>query len=243
MCIGVALQGYYTLWDGTHWGPETQFDPDQQGTDVGLSCASATLCVVVDSDKGTALIFNGKTWSTPAAIDPTVAAATAEVNKGKIDDAINMTVACAPRSATCAVLDGAGDTVVLSGGKWVAKGRLSGLSEHAADGPWLSCPQSNWCMANGSTAKATGYWTWGGGSWSRAQAVKLQYSTLGQDINPFSCASSQFCGGFTTEGWALYGAGTWHATVGSLSSADALSCPTDKFCLAVGTGAAWSWKP
>ncbi|WP_125568567.1 hypothetical protein [Nocardioides baekrokdamisoli] len=168
-----------SIWDGTSWAPATSLDsifptnvslsgPDVHARAAGLSCVSATWCMLVNEDLQSA-IWDGSTWTTLASIRPG-------------ENAFAMGLWC--NSPTACILDGF-DSIdaAWNGSTWTNLGPSIGL---AAD----ACGSATMCI--GFTNDGTPLTSSGNtGSWSRGQASLWP----GQQVNGIraSCSSATSC--------------------------------------------------
>ena len=187
------------------WKTPAQVDPSRSIT--GVSCATATKCVAVDSVGG-ALTYNGESWSPATSIDGSNALAG---------------VSC-PTTSFCVAVDGKGNALTYNGTTWSSATVIDAHNSLSA----VSCPSSSFCAASDTTGNVL---TYNGVTWSAATNVDGRNS-----INGISCASSTFCIAVDAKGNAItYNGTTWSAatSIDSTRVLKSVSCPTNTFCAAV----------
>lgn len=180
---------------------------DPQNNLWGLSCASTTFCVAVDS-AGQAFFYDGTTWSAPQLADP----------GGELTS-----ISC-PSTGFCVAVDEEGRAVTYTGSGWttpthVNSGRLLGVS----------CPTTTRCWAVGHGGDALPYRN---GVWSAPLAIDGH-----RQISSVSCPTTVFCGAVDVWGNGLTMIGNrWSAPVRLTGYPGLLdvSCTSDLFCAAGG---------
>jgi hypothetical protein len=169
--------------------------------------------VAVD-DVGSALSYNGRSWSSPKLADPAGAA------NGMVS------VSCAS-STFCVAVDFSGNAVTYDGKSWSSGDHIVSLGSFLAA---VSCPTSTFCIAVGGQFAET----WNGTSWSSPVRIDP-----GEDLASISCSSPMFCEAVDYFGDALtYNGLSWSPADnidpgGGPNGPTSLSCPTAKFCEAV----------
>lgn len=196
------------------WGEPTHID-SAGATLGGVSCASATFCVAVDSE-GNAFTFNGSSWSQPARIDP---------NGGGL-----FRVAC-PSKVLCIAIDHAGNVVTFNGAFWTTPQQVDQFGALNR----ISCPMSTFCMVVDDSGYALSF---NGTTWSQPNSIDpngVDDSALGLDNLAVSCASATQClavdgGGnvLTFNGYSWTMPSSLDTTAGLLD----ISCTPTDFCVA-----------
>jgi hypothetical protein len=193
------------------------------GTPTGLSCASETLCVAVDS-KG-----NAFSTSDPTASDPTWSRA--EVDPGEALSGVS----CAP-SGPCVVVDAHGRAFASAGPGPVPWSTAAIIPNGGTALTGVSCPSASLCVAvdaEGDVATSSdplaGAWT-------------LASTHPGHDLDAVSCASSTLCVAVDAAGDVLASAnptgaaGAWSEQTVDFQELLAVSCWAAGSCLAVDRG-------
>jgi hypothetical protein len=212
-CLGVA-----PAWGsaGSSWSTAQHVDGLRLLS--GVSCASASFCVAVDSS-GNALTWSGKAWSKPTDIDG------AEPLTG---------VSCASASF-CVAIDAAGNVLTLNGGHWSAPTSVTGPGD---DLTGVSCASASFCVAVDVLGNA---FSWNGSAWSAPEEIDPA-ATPG-DV---SCPSRSFCVAVDNAGNALtWNGSTWSApsSIDGVNAFYGVSCTAATFCVAVdGAGHALTWS-
>jgi hypothetical protein len=186
---------------------------------TGISCATSTLCVAVDSE-GHALVST----------DPEAGFAATWASL-KIDGTTELTgISCASESL-CVAVDAKGEAIlsttptVASSASWSTRFAIDSGKALSA----ISCPSGARCVAvdgEGHTILATNPGTGVGTAWSPAQEVDGKLPLTG-----VSCASGALCVAVDGEGDALWssepagGPGAWHPRpIDPSHGLDSISC-------------------
>jgi hypothetical protein len=209
-CLASAGDGQQWTYDGAHWTSTLAATSDRLRTE-GLSCVSPTFCVA-SGDLGLS-VFNGATWSTPAAAGPvwdSVSCAT--------------TTFCAASSLSN---NGYGFSTIFDGKSWSAPAGSDSFV-------WgLSCPVAGFCAAGNSMA--AGGFVFTGGSW---RPVPVPESN---PLYQVSCTARTFCAGLgLIYGYSFNGTqwsqptptGFSHDLTFGSDQPTAISCVTSTFCVA-----------
>ena len=140
-CVGpgfcVSVSGGISVFDGARWTA-----PDQLGTTSlfsGVSCASATFCMAVDTS-GQALLYDGS-WSAPRQVEPPPSTAS-------LSAAAPTGVSCGA-VGTCVFVDSAGNAGEVDG-RWTARRSVDPGRALSA----VSCVGTRFCMAVDSAGDA-----------------------------------------------------------------------------------------
>ena len=204
------------------WSAPTTIDTNPYLTSV--SCASATLCVAVDSS-GNAIAWNGTTWSSPV----------------NIDSSNTLTsVSCAASTTFCVAVDSSGNAIAWNGTTWSSPVNIDSSNNLAS----VSCASATFCVAVDYAGNAV---TWNGSSWTVMTGV-APYSGYNYiaSLSSVSCLSSAFCAAVGASGNAVTWNGTsWSSAVDIDSSNNlaSVSCTTSTFCVAVDySGNAVTWN-
>ena len=263
-CVAVDASGGASSYNGTTWHATT-------GLAYGfgsVSCASTTFCVASGvansvlvgggghtvSDNGAAYVYNGSTWSSPVAVDPSGGGAgsvscptttfCAEVAPGMDASALvngswvfssyvdNFNVSLTPAVSCvsptyCVAVNNAGDALTWNGTTWSAPTSVDGGGGLAA----VSCVSTTFCVAVSSSGD---YVAFNGSGWSLPQTI----DPSGNGLVAVSCAATTFCQALDYSGRSLtYNGSGWSSpTPASAGGYGGLSCPTTTFCVAVASG-------
>jgi hypothetical protein len=223
-CTGATASGHVASYNGTAWTLGQLVAP--RSFLATLSCPATTFCVG-QSYQGYSSYFNGTAWSAMSRTDP---------------DGFVMSVSC-PTATFCGAFDGEGEVSFFHGSHWSAPVMLDPVINGYQDGS-ISCVSATFCALVDSNRRA---FTYNGSQWSSGTSI-IPASTF---INSVSCASPAMCVAIDFNG-DVYGFNgkTWrftHATgLVPAGYLPAVSCPTTKFCMAVGgdqaeeyTGGSW----
>jgi hypothetical protein len=140
------------------------------------------MCVAV-TVAGHALTFDGKSWSSPDALEP---AKNVDLDRFLSVPAL-AAVSCGS-TTFCTAVDPGGNVWTFDGTTWSAPASVDPLSASGGDADGLtaiSCPTAQHCVAVDGQGDAI---TYDGNSWSSATSVD---PILG--LTDVSCASSDFC--------------------------------------------------
>jgi putative Ig domain-containing protein len=230
-----AVHGPASGWqlvnvDGDY--PTVPADP----TINAISCASATLCVAVDS-KGNVLTSRSPTGGIPAW----------KVNSE--DLGVDLIGVSCPSSSLCVAFGrGAGSQVTLTStdpskgakAKWVAKT----VSAFGTEGPsGISCPTTSLCVAAGSdNSGISAVWTStdpksaGTATWTAHEVG----STVGSGFLSVSCGATTACVAVGENGQAATssdsssgGSATWHNATIITDEIPDVSCASSTLCVAI----------
>jgi len=226
-------------------GPPTAVDTSNVLESV--SCASTTFCQAVDNN-GSALSFNGTSWTSATRIDgtstldsvscPSAALCIAVDNDGHAlryngtswspvtsIDGTNVlnSVSCA--SATfCAVVDSKGNVLTYNGTTWSAAKSIDGTKKLVS----ISCPSTTFCLAIDTSDNWVSY---NGTTWTAAKSVEAT-----DTVEAVSCSNSSSCVAVDNAGDALtFNGSSWSNpdSIDGNSTLDSISCPSVTSCVAV----------
>ena len=237
-CATFDSTTHAVIYQNSRWGSPT---PLKGGGGASLSCTAADFCTAFLYDEAYFETFNGSTWIERA--NPFLASGTtlvscasasfceAEVNAalwyGSPSDGswsarynpsggpFFYAMSCA-RQSFCAAIDSTGTFYVNHGSGWTASSTMLGSSVAS-----LSCSSPSFCMA----MTYTNTYVYNGSRWT------LLVQKGGESV---SCVSAGFCAADILEyGLETYSNGTWSKPAGD---ANAVSCASPNFCMAVGAG-------
>jgi hypothetical protein len=227
-CLAVqASQGTAYIYRSGTW---TQQSPQDVGEWVdSMSCASATLCVLVRS--GITQVFNGSSWTTYSGHTGLPAES-------------GIHVSCATNTFCVAVgRDGAAgrnDFAAHSadGATWIRYGQIGSGAEELYS---VSCVSAQFCMAGIGDGKVT---TFNGTTWSAPQRILA----TGGPNGPLGiiCVSTTFC---LANNHYVYDGTSWSGPITFAATKDIVtSCGSPTFCVAFAddgdnfrfNGATWS---
>jgi hypothetical protein len=208
------------IWDGSRWtGPVLKSASPGEGGLTAVSCRSATWCMLGDTGSNAAgsqsyfaQTWNGSGLTAPVTVDP---------------DGSFFSISCSSRRF-CAAVDERGIAFTWNGQKW------SGMALRGI-GPthnWeaVSCAAGAFCVATAETGQIS---TWNGVKWSAG-------TVIGQYAQSFSvsCPSDKFCVAQyddPPDNAIVWDGVTWSKELlPGMQSLGAVSCPTIRFCMAVG---------
>ena len=224
LAISPGPPNYYQTWRTGHWTAPRKFLSSYVWNSV--SCVTSSYCVS-SNFMGYVTTFNGRTWSRPRLVDPSITAG---------DDAVS----CASRRA-CMVVAGL-SAAWWNGRRWGPAKRLDSLQSSGLDA--VSCATSRFCAAvdagnpevnpseHDSYSTFASAATFNGREWTRLRAVdRSAYVTA------MSCSSPAFCALITAGGLtATFDGKAWKRS--SVLAAPRgypahwLSCPSAGFCMA-----------
>jgi hypothetical protein len=180
-----------------------------------LSCPSSTFCTVINSE-GSALTYNGTTWSNPTKI-------------GSYSGLFS--VSCSS-STFCVAVDASGEALTYNGSAWTTPTTVnppSGYSGQGANLESVSCVPSGFCAAVGYPGTAV---TYNGSGWSSPASIDGK-----EELISVSCASSTFCAAVDRAGNAIIYNGTGWSSPTSIDPGGgglvSVSCASSTFCVAV----------
>jgi len=179
---------------------------DQGNALVAISCATAGFCLAVDK-AGDAITLRNGSWGSPVFVDARTGTFTS--------------VSC-PDTTFCMAADSGGSAFAYT----AASNTWQPFTVDSGGGlTGVSCTSSDHCVA---VDTGGGAYTYDGSSWSTAVPVDV-----GHAFTAVSCASPSFCAAADDGGnGAILAGGSWRvAAMGT--TAGALACPVDGFCLAV----------
>jgi hypothetical protein len=226
-------------WDGSSWATQSAIDPPgpagvYDNAFSGVSCVSPAFCVAVGDTGGPIAgqplveIWNGSTWAiVPAPAPPGGASASLRW------------VSCS--SVTACTADGYsyGTSDTPFGVRW--NGTTITLQAGAPGGP-ISCPTDNYCVAIPIGNDTVSVWS--GGAWGPPMTLPDLPSIGGVATDDVSCSSPTACTVAAGEGTERWNGTAWSAQQtaapppGNTYFLDAVSCPTETDCTAVGSGSA-----
>lgn len=230
--------------------------PDHKAGPMRLSCPSDTSCVAVDS-VGRYVLWNGKTWSNPTAIEPDATSAVDDVSCVSASHCVAVNSLAAtylfdgtrwtpaaqlplgsnshafaldcPTASFCAAVNDQGDVTTFNGSVWSAPTAPPANSWSRLDS--VTCASPTWCLAVGNVGDGS---EWDGRTW---QPVALPIPPAQQldttDELTASCASVSFCLVVDAEGHAATWNGTHWAAAASINSDqryDSISCASATSC-------------
>ena len=218
-CIAVDdAYGYSTssvlTWNGSRWSaPRTV---DTLGGGDGVSCPTATFCMMVDSN-GNAVRFNGAAWSTPV-----------NINGGEQLKDVSCT-----SSSFCAAVDDLGNALMYGGSSWSPREAVTASSWD--DTQKVSCTSASYCVTVTHFGNES---TFNGVNWSAKKSIFPDSGYNG--LVGLSCATSSFC---VTSGDGSFviasDANTWRPEQQldriNPSTITSVSCPSAHFCVAAET--------
>jgi hypothetical protein len=211
-CAALGQNNDAFLYNGQSWStPQTIYN-DPNGTLDALSCGSSSFCVAADGGASdVSVVYDGSTWAAPDSFNTYSAGGTTYVTA----------VSCS--GDFCAAGDFKGQLFTLRSGSW--SGPTPTITNVGITA--ISCSSSSFCLA--SDPNATSF-KFNGSSWSNAGA--------NPKITALSCVSASFCEGVGATGVYTYNGSSWVSP--DAIPADAVSCVTTTFCIAVsGNGDAY----
>jgi hypothetical protein len=159
-CVAIDGVGDAFVTEGSGWSSAL----NGWGAAASVSCVRATFCAAA----GVGLsVWNGSSWTKPAAIDGT---------------ALLTGVSCAT-SASCVAIDDEGNAVVLDGTTWAPPRRVGGSARPVLTG--VSCAAPGRCVvvdASGSVLRDAG------GRWSGPTVIAPH-----EELRAVSCAAVDAC--------------------------------------------------
>lgn len=172
VALGSSASHLYT-WHGTSWtSSSVSLSSYQQGAVSCTATGSGAFCAAVAGEN--ASVYNGTSWSTPAAIDPT--------NK-------NLTGVSCPTASYCVAVDSYGATMTYSSGTgWTAPTTIDpNASSYPGGGTeFVSCLAAGTCVVTGWDGYAE---ILQNGSWSSPSSL-----AGGSSLGGVSCnASANYC--------------------------------------------------
>jgi Cutinase len=183
---------------------------DNAGYFTSVSCASTLFCVALDSN-GSALTYNGSSWSAPV----------------NINNSTSLYSVSCPSVSFCVAVASGGGAVTYNGSSWSAPIHIDAVGTLNA----VSCPSASFCAAADWNGHAL---TYNGSSWSApvliAEGIMEGY-TYG--LTSVSCASASLCVVGDGNGGVLdYNGSSWTGA-GFGGIVVSVSCPSTSFCVAV----------
>jgi RHS repeat-associated protein len=145
----------------------------QTNAPAGVSCASSTFCMAVDS-KGNALKYNGSTWTVT-----------------NVDSTRALKAISCPATSFCAAVDGSGYALSYNGTSWTTPANINGSRAFRA----ISCLSSTTCQAVDASGNVLSY---GASGWGPVQNIDAARSLAG-----ISCPSTTFCAAVDGSGYGL----------------------------------------
>ncbi len=206
------------------WGTRAAVDP-VHGYPAAVSCPTTTFCVLVDQ-YGSALTYNGTSWSAPLSID----------------GSNNLTAVSCSSPTFCVAVDDSGLAVRFNGTTWSAPVRIETPEYEYYGLTGVSCVSPTFCVAVGGESDA---FTFNGTSWSAQTTVGGTHW-----LDAVSCVTPTFCAALDDWGNAVTFDGSgWSAAVntGLSQGTKAVSCASGPICVAIDRydaviydGAGWS---
>ncbi|HEY2639972.1 MAG TPA: hypothetical protein VGI66_08830 [Streptosporangiaceae bacterium] len=185
-----------------------------------VSCTSSSFCMGMDVASGSALRWNGTSWSAPVRIE----------SGPYLDAGYNMHLSCVTKTF-CLAVDSNGNSFPYNGTSW-SKAISIGLNATT-----VSCATPTFCMATAAGQAAV----FNGSGWSTPVTI----SSVDQ-IQSLSCPSPSFCMAVSKVGLAYtYSTSGWSTSVNADSPIPLVqvSCADATFCVAVSsTGRAYSYN-
>jgi len=220
-CMAVDAAGDTMRFDGTAWSPPAKVNSHLSlGAITGLSCASASLCMVIGFYGGPsaggpqpggfhAQIYNGGSWSAPVPLADGGADA----------------VSCAA-SGSCVTISGDGEAQAYSDGSWSAPSRFGAGSYGFTSS--VSCASASFCAAALGNGEMTIYH---GRSWTAPRLV----DRAREGFAGISCPSASFCVAVDRHRSAVTFNGSFWSEPATIDSGvlAAVSCVSTAFCVAV----------
>ena len=210
-CMAEVDNGEIYQWRGTSWTLSSSSDFSSRY--FGLSCSSTSYCVAPNGG-----VWDGKSWSHPSSGPASPASAfSIDCTSPGHCMVLGTNIAYALDRSTV------GTAVHISGHSYP----LGPSGKYYYEEPEISCSSASACLAVGGTAT-----DWNGSSWSPLAVPVRTFSSAvscapdrsllcvasGAASNTYTVAGSYVLGPFATGGVAVEG----------------ISCPTPKFCMAVG---------
>ena len=202
-CVAGNDGAQVATWTAGTWSAPQALDPGGRPYSAGLSCASASFCLLADSADHS-FVYNGTSWS--------AAAGTGGQDVSRLS--------CATTTFCIGVANGV-DLVRWNGSTWtVAKQLTTPLAD-------VSCPTAGFCVAASTSGSA---YTWNGSTWSGATSIDPDARVQAVSCSSAAaCAVVDAQGHAVTY---RDGAWAAPLTVASTGLAD-VSCATDRSCVAV----------
>jgi hypothetical protein len=219
-CVAATFSEIY-MYNGTSWSP----GPILAKTGISsVSCPSTSFCMAVDTN-GNAYMYNGTSWSTPEAVTKRLNGTTFGASSTMLTS-----VSC-PNSSFCVALDGwtgGPSAYTYNDGTW------SGPVPINVSSGEVSCGSSSLCMATSGNV-----FVYNGTDWSSTPGVFANTTTV--SVSTISCVGNSFCMAISQRQnlVAIYNGNGWSHSKSIASSQFTLihvSCSTDYFCIAFGTG-------
>ena len=231
-CLAGTPDGTALEWDGRSWSHTAERIrwPSPNDGITGVSCASARFCVAPDED-GDMRVWNGASWSV------------------EFKESAH-SISC-PTSSFCMGVDFQGRAIRWTGRTFTRPQTIAGGDDLAA----VSCTSAAFCLA---LASGDSWLTWDGQHWSAAKPIGTmspEPPASSSTINRVSCPTTTLCVAVFSDATEIEWNGTsWTApesidrnlanAVGDAAVSrnghpaiglESVSCPTSKFCVAVGT--------
>ncbi|HXB46240.1 MAG TPA: hypothetical protein VNW50_00655 [Streptosporangiaceae bacterium] len=185
-----------------------------------VSCTSSSFCMGMDVASGSALRWNGTSWSAPVRIE----------TGPYLDAGYDMHLSCVS-AAFCLAVDANGNSFTYDGTSW------SPAASIGLDATAVSCATSTFCMATAGGQAAV----FNGSAWSAPVTI-----SNADQIESLSCPSDSFCMAVSAAGLAYtYSTSGWSSSVNAAAPIPLVqvSCADTTFCVAVSsTGRAYFYN-
>jgi hypothetical protein len=205
------------LWNGTGWAVQPTTALGEEGL-RGVSCASPVACLAVGSEGS--WVWNGTVWSVPSSPSDYQA------------------VSC-PGANVCEAVGGP-NAVGLNGTTWSEQQIVVPASAIYTYLTGVSCVTNDHCEAVGEySSKGNQYYhtlaeVWDGTTWT-IQSTPTPSTYTGAFAPAVSCTAIDVCMAVFSTLAEEWNGSTWKVqTLPGRSLAQAVSCPTSHFCIAVG---------
>lgn len=218
---GFATETLFLPLINGKWSPVERPPGTAEGLSA-LSCATANLCVGLGSTN--TYMYDGRTWT----IGPRFAGN------------LSRTAACAPGGFCLELQPTSYFYETFNGGRWSPPTRIGPLRGSNVLPGLLSCTSPTFCLGVSNLGY---YWTFDGQAWSAATRLPQPRASyfIPQGV---SCANPHFCVAIASSTlgaeatfydgtrWTAPGVVTRHSGFTYFAS---ISCPSDRFCMAVGS--------
>jgi hypothetical protein len=185
-----------------------------------VSCPTSSFCMGLDEASGSALRWNGTSWSAPVRVE----------TGAFLDAGYDMHLSCVSASF-CLAVDANGNSFGYDGTSW------SAASSIGLDATAVSCATPTFCMATARGQSAV----FNGSAWAAPATI----SNVDQ-IESVSCPSDTFCLAVSAVGLAYtHSTSGWSASADAAAPIPLLqvSCADTTFCVAVSnTGRAYFYN-
>jgi hypothetical protein len=219
---GTPPYGTIRAWDGSSWSPDQYIDPNQ-GLLTSLSCPTWTSCMAIDASEN-AIRLRGGRWRIAHGLDD--------------HHGYGGWVSCAGADSCAAIFDN-GYATTFDGTSWTDSTLVDDIGIFFRCGcpayvrHRLSCPTSDFCVAT----SADEIWTYRSGIWSGPHVLAQQPGHHPPIITDVGCPNRRECFALLSPRQITrFNGHAWSAPshVPGHGKLRALSCPTARYCLAVG---------